>query len=276
MTVNNPYVSIDKNTLDITDGIGIGGRVVLPADFPGLGSEEFDISLKAGFDGRLSEANASLSVTGPKQFIDDTYLENLLLSAKLNDNKDGMLLELNGKIRFGNDFPQGLSGAVTSINCVVDTTGGLEEITSKLELETLNIMDSFDVEDAVIEFEMFGTDDIKITLGGDIILPDSFPEGLPEKVSIKKFSFTPSGTIEDLEIKMSCPVDEQWDLWGGAALKNGAFEVTNNGNDELIFSFTGGVLLPTSMQSTFGSDPIEITELKISNEKRFGIFQCEV
>ena len=105
-TVNYPAIAIDYNTSGVDDGISISGNYVLPQEFPGLGNEEFMLSLKADFTGTLTYVSAGISVTGPKKFIGDTWLQDFNVAAGLNDTKDGILLDMNGTLLLGDTFPR--------------------------------------------------------------------------------------------------------------------------------------------------------------------------
>ncbi|HAK46539.1 MAG TPA: hypothetical protein DCO79_11560, partial [Spirochaeta sp.] len=264
-TINYPAITIDYNTDGVDDGISIAGNLVFPADFPALGNEELILYVKSDFSGTLTDVAAGISITGPKKFIDDTWLRDFEVIAGLNETKNGLLLDLTGTVVLGDSFPDGLAGVSTTItSLVVDTFGGLKEFDAAINFPTLTLMDSFDIQNASIGFATAVGQDFLISLGGTIVLPDTFPEGLAgNAVNITDFSFSPTGGIYNVDISMSGINTALWDI---IDLQNGSFSVTNNGNDELLFGFGGDLVLPEDLGEDLGGTIVNITDFVISTK----------
>ncbi|MCF6334376.1 MAG: hypothetical protein L3J12_01365, partial [Spirochaetales bacterium] len=265
LTANQPSLSIDYNTPGVSDGISFDGNLVFPPDFPGLGNEELILGMKAQMSGMLTAVTLGVYIEGPKDFIGDTQIANFQATASLNETVNGLLFDISGDILLGQSFPQGLAGATAEITTlVIDTNGGLKELDASLYMSGLRLMDSFDIENAFISLTKSQDTDLLIGVGGTLVLPSTFPEGLAgQRVVINDFSFTPSGTIHNVDIGLA---GINTDIWGFLAMEDGSFTVTNNGNDELLFGFDGDLILPQSLGTALGGVRVNIAEFIVSTK----------
>ncbi|MBN1700034.1 MAG: hypothetical protein JW881_21165 [Spirochaetales bacterium] len=254
----DPETGVIEITLGGESGENPLGIVLSGSYFPDwLRDETIEIStfrFTSDFD--IEAFEASLPISGTEELFADIWLFGTgeipsLVTVKWNDEQDLFEFSLSGNLRLGTSYPEGLAGTEVGIDEIsFDSEWNLLALDIDVDLpDNLRLFDAFTVPDGHILISKYSDEDLLIGVRGQILLPDSLPEGLANlPVTITKLDFTSGGEIVDVDISTAAI---NTTIYGRLSLKNGSLSVTNIGNDELVFSFGGTLNLPPSVGAKF-------------------------
>ena len=256
----------------------VSGVVVLPATLPAVlasrsvSIEVFSLDLA---EARILSFAASLALPGEQPLFAGINLRDANLGAAFEGSSGSIVFSVDGCLVLSSSFPQGLAGTTATITSLVfDSTGALRDLNAEVSFPDQKLFDTLAIRDGVVAFVKTGSSDMTISVRGDVILPDSFPQGfagLP--IHINDFSVDSRGTIQNLDIGASGINVSVFDV---LALQNGAVHATASGSTEIIFGVTGDIVLPASLPQGLSGLTLSVRQLDISSQRGVLAFSAGV
>jgi outer membrane protein assembly factor BamB len=119
-----------------------------------------------------------------------------------------------------------------------------------------------------------GVNDFLLSVSGYFELPESLPlksGGTNLKLTVNPFTISSRGEIKQLNIGVA---DFSANLFDVVRLEQGNISVTALSRDELLFSFSGHLILPSTLPGSFSSLPLTIGALEFSSKTGLRTFKA--
>ncbi|MGL1891984.1 MAG: IPT/TIG domain-containing protein [Spirochaetaceae bacterium] len=279
-SLNAMYESSEKRVLDstISDFVfsinyvedtpinfTLGGNIILPETFPGIGGEIFSVNGQFDSLGNILVFDSELTITEDKQLVDNLILKsgsNISITPNIESINSNNILEsisfsLNSAvIEFDENFSiEKLQGSKIITNeLTINSFGGFESCDLTYSLtEQFEIFPGYKLKNGTISLLAPDNNDIKTTISGSIILPESFGD---TELLINNFTIHSDGTI-DVDISRS---DIDTIIFEKLHLTNGELSVLTDIDNDLLFNISGDLqLVDTNL-------PSELTNSKLSGD----------
>jgi hypothetical protein len=271
-------IGIDWNEAKQTGLLNLAGNLILPSSFPAfLAGKEAKISnFKIGFDGVIqsfaakyaTEKNKAYDAFGSLQ-LSDVSIEAALKSSVMKFALDGTVILPVEK------FPQGIGGLRTAIAMEFDTLAGLKTASAQAALPDSKLFGSMEVRKGTVQISKSAEKALEISVGGSIVLPPSFPEGLRGVVvGIHTLTVNTSGNILDVDIGASGIGAK---LFGAAELSNGSISLKKGGESEFLVNVGGSLrLVGAGLPESLKKATVEIRTLELSTREGLRSFEAGV
>jgi hypothetical protein len=271
-------IGIDWNEVKQTGFVNLAGNLKLPASFPDfLAGKEAKISnFKIGFDGVIQSFTAKYATEKNKAYdafgflqLSDVAIEAALKSGAMQFALDGTVILPSEK------FPQGIGGLRAAIAMEFDTTSGLKAASAQATLPNSKLFGSMEVRGGRIGISKPAGKPLEISVGGDIVLPAFFPEGLRGiVVGIRKFTMDTSGAILDVDIGTSGIGAK---IFGAAELSKGSVDFKKGEGDEFLIALGGEVrLVGAGLPEGLKNAAVELRTLELSTRDGLRAFDAGV
>jgi hypothetical protein len=271
-------VGIDWNEAKQTGFLNLAGNLLLPGSFPAfLAGKEAKISnFKIGFDGVIQSFTAKYATEKNKAYDAFGFLQlsDVAIEAAL---KSGVMkFDLGGTVILpANKFPQGIGGLSAAIAMEFDTASGLKAASAQASLPNSKLFGSMEVRNGTIGISKPAGKALEISVGGAIVLPSSFPEGLRGiAVEIRKFTMNSSGGILDVDIGASGVGAK---IFGAAELSNGSINFKKGGESEFLVNIGGSIcLVGSGLPDGLKNATMEIRTLELSTRNGLRSFDAGI
>jgi hypothetical protein len=271
-------IGVDWNEAKQTGFLNLGGNLIFPGSFPAfLAGKEAKISnFKIGFDGAVQSFTAKFATEKNKAYDAFGFLQlsDVAIEAAL---KSGIMrFDLAGTVILPEDkFPQGLGGLRSAIAMEFDTDSGLIAASAQTAMGASRLFGSLEVRGGTIGISKPAGGALEISLGGVVVLPPSFPEGLRGvALGIQKLTFNTSGEILEVDIGAS---GIGASIFGTAELTGGSVNLRKGTGSELLVDIGGSVRLTgASLPEGLRNAELEIRTLELSTRDGLRAFDAGV
>ncbi|MDR1250049.1 MAG: PQQ-binding-like beta-propeller repeat protein, partial [Treponema sp.] len=268
-------IAVDWNEAKQTGLLNLGGNLIFPSSFPAfLAGKEAKISnFKIGFDGVIQSFAAKYTTEKNKAYDAFGFLQlsDVAIEAAL---KSGVMkFDLAGTVILpAEKFPQGIGGTRAAIAMEFDTLSGLKTASAQAKTGTSKFFGSMEIRNGTIGISKPAGKALEISVGGSVVLPSSFPEGLGGIVlGISKLTVNTSGEILDVDIGASGISAKIF----GAALRNGSVNFKKGTGAEFLVNVGGSVLLTSaSLPTGLKNAELEIRTLELSTKSGLRSFDA--
>jgi hypothetical protein len=271
-------IGIDWNEVKQTGFLNLAGNLILPSSFPAfLAGREAKISnFKIGFDGKIQSFTAKYATEKNKAYdafgflqLSDVAIEAALKSGVMKFDLDGTVILPAEK------FLQGIGGLRAAIAMEFDTTSGLKTASAQAKLPNTKLFESMELRGGTIGISKPAGKSLEIFVGGDIVLPEFFPEGLRGiVVGIRKFTINTSGEILDVDIGAS---GFSAKVFGAVELSNGSINFKKGEGSEFLINAGGGVrLVGAGLPEGLKNATVELRTLELSTRDGLRSFDAGV
>jgi hypothetical protein len=271
-------IGIDWNEAKQTGFLNLAGNVVIPSSFPEfLAGKEAKISnFKIGFDGVIQSFTAKYSTEKNKAYDAFGFLQLSDVAVTAALKSEVMKFDLDGTVILPESkFPQGIGGLRAEIAMEFDTASGLKTASAQAKLPNSKLFGSMEVRDGMIGISKPAGKALEISVGGVVVLPEFFPEGLRGiAVGIRSLTMNTSGEILDVDIGAS-GVDAK--IFGAVELSGGSVNFKKGGESEFLVTVGGSVRLnraglPEGLQNA----ALEIRTLELSTRNGLRSFDAGI
>ncbi|MDR0710470.1 MAG: hypothetical protein LBF77_10450, partial [Spirochaetaceae bacterium] len=271
-------IGIDWNEAKQTGLLNLAGNLILPSSFPAfLAGKEAKISnFKIGFDGKIQSFTAKYATEKNKAYdafgflqLSDVAIEAALKSGVMKFDLDGTV------ILPAERFPQGIGGLSAAIAMEFDTASGLKTASAQAKLPNTKLFESMELRGGTIGIAKGAGKPLEISVGGDLVLPAFFPEGLRGiVVGIRKFTINTSGEIMDVDIGASGLGAK---IFGAVELSNGSITLKKGEGSELLINVGGGLrLVGAGLPEGLKNATVELRTLELSTRDGLRSFDAGV
>jgi hypothetical protein len=261
-------IGIDWNEAKQTGLLNLAGNLILPSSFPAfLAGKEAKISnFKIGFDGTIQSFTAKYATEKKKAYDAFGFLQLSDVSIEAALKSEVMKFDLAGTVMLpAAKFPQGIGGLSAAIAMEFDTLSGLKSASAQAALPASRLFGSMEVRNGTLGISKSAGTALEISVGGLIVLPDSFPQGLRGiAVGIRALTMNTSGEILNVDIGASGVGAK---IFGAIELSNGSIDFKKGESDEFLVSIGGSIgLAGTGLPDGLRSAAVEIRSLELSTK----------
>ncbi|MDR0597522.1 MAG: hypothetical protein LBG14_03335 [Treponema sp.] len=269
-------IGVDWNEVKQTGYLNLAGNLILPSSLPAfLAGKEAKISnFKIGFDGVIQSFTAKFATEKNKAYnalgflqLSDVAIEAALKSGVMKFALDGIAILPETR------FPQGIGGLRTAIAMEFDTVSGLKAASAQASLPNANLFGSMELRGGKIGISKPEGKALEISVGGNIALPQSFPEGLRGiVVGIRTLTINTSGEIMDVDIGAS---GIGANIFGTAELINGSINFKKGAESEFLVNIGGSIRLSgAGLPEGLRNSTVEIRTLELSTRSGLRSFSA--
>jgi hypothetical protein len=259
-------IGIDWNEAKQTGLLNLAGNVVLPSSFPAFlaGREAKISSFKIGLDGTVQSFAAKYTTEKNKPYdafgllqLSDVSIEAALKSGVVKFDLAGIVILPESR------FPQGIGGTSAAIAMEFDTASGLKSASARANLPNAKLFGSLEVRNGTIGIAKPAGKALEISVGGSLVLPALFPEGLRGLVvGIRSLTMNASGEILEVDIGAS---GMNAKLFGSLELSNGSIAFKKGAGDEFLVSVGGSARLNSlKLPAGLRNATLELRALELS------------
>ncbi|MDR1142733.1 MAG: PQQ-binding-like beta-propeller repeat protein, partial [Spirochaetaceae bacterium] len=271
-------IAIDWNEVKQTGLLNLGGNLIFPASFPAfLAGREAKISnFKIGFDGVVQSFTAKYTTEKNKAYDAFGFLQlsDVAIEAAL---KSGVMrFDLAGTVILPEDkFPQGIGGVRSVIAMEFDTESGLKTASAQMKMGNTKLFGSMQVHNGIIGISKPEGRALEISLGGSVVLPSFFPQGLRGvALAIRTLTINTSGEILDVDIGVS---GMRATIFGTAELSGGVINFKKGVGNEFLVDIGGSVrLVGAALPAGLKNAELEIRSLELSTKDGLRSFDAGV
>jgi hypothetical protein len=271
-------IAIDWNEDKQTGFLNLAGNLKIPGSFPAfLAGREAKISnFKIGFDGVIQSFTAKYATEKNKVYdafgslqLSDVAIVAALKSGVMKFDLDGTALLPAAK------FPQGIGGLRAAIAMEFDTLSGLKTASARAALPDSKLFGTMELRGGMIGISKPAGKALEISVGGSIVLPEFFPQGLRGiAVGIGKLIINTSGEIVDMDIGAS---GVGANIFGAAELINGSVNFRKGDKNEFLVNIGGSVcLVGPGLPDGLRNGTLEIRSLELSTRNGLRSFDAGV
>jgi outer membrane protein assembly factor BamB len=273
--LSNVYAGIEWDRSKKDGWLDLSGAMTLPGIFPAfLAGQVMDISdFRISLSGKTESFSASFS-TNPGVLYDafgyiqmsDVYIGAGLENGVFYFDGAGTILLPH------NRFPEGIGGMIMPVSMTMNSQSGLTALSADAFIPGGKLFGALSIQGGTIGIRKNENGSAVISIGGRLLLPDNFPEGLRGvSVTIWSFKINTEGKIIDLDIGAS-GIESK--LFGAADLSNGRIAFETGLENEFIVGVSGRVKLSSRLPNGLAGKELLINTLILST--RTGLISCEV
>jgi hypothetical protein len=254
----------------------LSGFIKLPGSFPGFlaGQEAVIKDFTIGFDGGVRTLAAAYSTEPGKAYNAFGAVQLSDVGVDVSLSQDRLAFDLAGTAILGADqFPRGIGGNRARVAMRFDTISGLIYAAGSLSITDQNLFGNLEVRNFGLRIVKDESGPLHIDVSGQVLLPDSFPQGLRGMaVDIHRFTLDSAGGISALDIGLS-GVNTR--IFGLAELKNGTMDFRLGKKDELLLSVGGTVRLNSpGLPPVLRNTELRVKELVLSTKQGLQTFKA--
>jgi hypothetical protein len=219
----------------------VGGTLVLTSTFPqGLAGTECSIQdLRFDSKGTISAFDARVSLPTENVFDVLTIRNGSIAFSKRSAND--LIVSLAGDFVLPESFPKGLAGLVIALNTFTFTsTGQILDVNAGASGINAALFDVVEIQNGSIMVSASSTQGLVFSLGGDVVLPSTLPQGLAGmRMSIQSCRVSTKSGLIDFKAGLASHI--QFELFAGVIAGANTFTIGSDG-----FSLSGDLTFPSS------------------------------
>jgi hypothetical protein len=255
--------------------LDLSGLLKLPGSFPAfLAGKEIPIrDFKIGFDGSIRSFAAQYSSAPGEVFnaLGAIQLADIFIDVSLGSGS--MAFDLAGTLILpAENFPEGIGGNRTAVRMQFDTLSGLVSAYGSMAIVNQKLFGTLGVRNLFLDVYKEAHTDLNLFLRGQLILPETFPQGLRgTAVDIRRFTLNSTGGITELDVGLS-GINTR--IFGLAELKEGSLDFALGGKDEFIINMDGRVrLIAAALPQSLRDTELAVNKLELSTKSGLKSFE---